>query len=214
MLGGTVRAPRSTLATQPPPARRIRPSSIIIETICSTKSGLPWAASMIRRRGPAASAISPSRPLTTSALSASLRGRSAMVVARGRSSRQPGRSSSSSGREVQRTTSAASSPFSATWAIRSRKVGSAQWMSSITVTTGPPRATISSSRRAAQKVSWTGWVASESPITDASRSATSAASSPSRPVSRARAWSAGSFSAMPAASRAISASGQKVIPSP
>ena len=60
------------------------------------------------------------------------------------------------GRVEHARTTGASVSVLATELIRSRKVRSAQWMSSISTINGSPRAMISKNRRAAQNVSSTG----------------------------------------------------------
>ncbi len=137
-------------------------------------------------------------------------GSSRMVVAFSLPPPHPGCSSSSSGRAGQRTRMAASRTQSATCSISSRSVRSAQWMSSITTTSGRLAARCSRSRRTAQATSsWGAWV-TDRPIAAEIRSARSSASgSPSRRARTfARAASASSASVIPAASRTISPIGQ------
>ena len=98
--------------------------------------------------------------------------------------------------------------------IRSRKVGSAQWMSSNTMTSGPSAAKISSSRRVAQNVSCSEKASADRPITAASRSATSAFSAPTRASSLARAACCGSSGDAPVAWAMAARSAQNVMPSP
>ena len=153
-VGGTARAVRSAArhpaaarASQQPVVDQHRHQLLDEERVARCRS-------TIRRRGPAARVTSPSRSLDhLGALRIAQRaerdGRrpGALLPPAGPEARaaQVGRCRGGPGRRPR--------PFSATWAMRSRKVGSAQWMSSITVTTGPSRAAVSSSRRAAQKVS-------------------------------------------------------------
>ena len=103
---------------------------------------------------------------------------------------------------------------STTLSISSSRVGSAQCRSSITTTRGRSAARISNRRRTPQNVSSTAYTAGMSPMADATRSATSAslAGEGERPWPGRR--RRGSSSAIAAAERTASASGQNVIPSP
>ena len=96
-------------------------------------------------------------------------GSSAIAVALSLPPPQAGRTSSSSGRAMQASRIGASRDQSAMYSIRSRRVGSAHWMSSITKTTGRDDAIDSSSLRIAQSVS-SGTAAPPAPITCAIRS--------------------------------------------
>ena len=122
MVGGTTTSPFGDSAT--------------IASICSTKSGLPSAASRIRARSGSASSTSPSSRSISSSVSSAVSGSSRTVVALSLPPAQVGRRSSSSGRAMQRSRIGASRLQSATCSTRSRNVGSAQWRSSKTQTTG------------------------------------------------------------------------------
>ena len=102
---------------------------------CSTKSGLPSAASTIRASASAAMPAPPSRLSMTCALASAESGASA----RRSSCSHSGRFSSTSGRATQRRSAGASSAVDATWSTRSSSAGSAQWTSSKTSTSGRRR---------------------------------------------------------------------------
>ena len=94
---------------------------------------------------------------------------------------------------------------------------SAEWMSSMTTTTGRSLASVSSSRRPPQNSSATGERVVDSPMADATRSAIASRRRrrPGDPADLRRAHRrAGRPRSISAASRTISASGQNVIPSP
>src|SRR5919106_936061 len=128
-------------------------SSRTIASICSTKSGLPSAASAIRVRVSAerrsAATSSSTRRYDSSAES----GSSSTVVAFSFPPPHAGRASSSSGRDRQRRRMGASRLQSVRWSRRSRNVGSAQFRSSTTTTSGRSRVSRSKSFRTAQAVS-------------------------------------------------------------
>ena len=133
-------APRAAPGSSAGRRRRSPCESCTIASISSTNSGLPSAAradplaqlgvELGRRRAGARSAR-PSR--------ASSSGSSRTVVAFSLPPPQPGRSSSSSGRARHRSRIGASRDQSATCSTRSRNVGSAQWRSSKTTTSGRSR---------------------------------------------------------------------------
>ena len=94
----------------------------------------------------------------------------------------------------------ASRDQSATWSIRSTSVGSAQWMSSNTATTGRVPASVSRSFRKAQAVSSAGAADSAKPIAWTSRCAATVPSRPGRIAATFAATTSGwSSSVMPAA---------------
>ena len=143
--------------------------------------------------------------------SASVSGPRWMAVRPGAASPQSGRWSRSSGRAMPTRRIGAPRETSATWATRSRKVGSAQCRSSSTTTSGPRCASASKSRLTAQEVSSLVPVAAvPRPIASATRSAISPAlSSPaSRAAIAADGWRPGASPSPRAMSRTISASGQ------
>ena len=129
---------------------RMSPSSACIATSCSTKSGFPSAAWMMRSR--VSSGRSRSNP-TSAPLSSSDRACSVTSVAFGFGAVHVGRSSKRSGRAVQRTSKGTSWANEATYSMRSRNAGSAQWMSSKTAISGSELAIASSSRRTPQAIS-------------------------------------------------------------
>ena len=186
------------------PSSASPPSSLSIASICSMKSGLPSAAPAIRSRMRSPSGACPSRLRISASHSESDRGSSSSPAD------HSGRSSSSSGRASATSSSEVSRADSRVYSTRSRKVGSAQWQSSKTTTSGRSRPSVSNSRRTAQKVSSLPPARdSAAPTRPATRSATSSASS--SPASRvaivwpwfsSASWSTASFS------------GQNVIPSP
>ena len=143
----------SPVAVQRPSSRTSTPSSISIDSISSTKSGLPSAASAIL----VATSVGELRRADEV-----LDQRRALVVGerleqrrRRRSAcRRPSRAarSSSSGRARQTSRIGASRAQSARCSTRSRNVGSPQWMSSKTRTSGwPARAPRTSARTAAKR---------------------------------------------------------------
>ena len=107
-----------------------------IESISSTKSGLPSAASAIRSRPRRRAPPDRRGSRSAGAHSSSERGSSSTDVAFSLPPPQPGRTSSSSGRARQTRRIGASRVESAMCSTRSRKVASPQWMSSKTRTRG------------------------------------------------------------------------------
>ena len=118
---------RSLVARQPFSSSTSSCSSTSIETSCSTKSGLPSAASTIRPRTASGTATVPRTCSITRLASSSPSGASSTVASE--TSRQS-RRSRRSGRVAHRTSSGAPSMVVRRCAIRSRSVASAQWMSS------------------------------------------------------------------------------------
>ena len=144
-------------------------------------------------------------------------GSSVRVLARSLPPPQPGRTSSSSGRAMQATRIGASRLRSVTWSTRSSRLGSAQWRSSSTTTSGRERDRPSKNRRTAQPISSGGRAMSpDAPMSCATRAATSAAegSSGTSAAIASLMLPGPSRSSGPMASRTISASGQYVMPSP
>ncbi len=211
IVGGTLSDATSPTCTHWSPSRRRVPSSMSIESSCSTKSGFPAAACRIWPVIPALRPVPPSKLSTTRPASASLSGRSTSRMAWS-SSPHSGIRSMSSWRLVQRSRTDASATVSTRDFRSSRKVDSAQWMSSMIATTGRLAASSSRKRRAAQKSSGTGNAVSDAPTTEARRSTTSG--SDISDCSFAWTTSAGSSAWMPDASRTISRNGQNVMPSP
>ena len=210
MVGGTAIPARSPSASHAPSARRSRPESTSIPTISSTNSGMPSAAAVIRSRTSTGSGVPPRRLPRSTSLACSESGSRWIVVALRFPPAQSGRRSSSSGRAMHSRSIGASRVHSTTWSRRSSSVGSAQWMSSTTTSSGRRRAVASNSLRTAQKISSDAATPGTAPVTRASRAAIrSASSSPSASLaSFAIVTSASSPSAMPAAPRSISTSGQ------
>ncbi len=125
-----------------------------------------------------------------------------------------GRSSRSSGRAVTTRSSATSRVHAATFSIRSRRRGSAQWTSSKTSTSGRRRAVASTRRRTAQKVS-SGVPGSPIPRSAAAPSETlspSGSSSSKSPRSVVSTASSLASSSMDAAARTAAATGANVAP--
>ena len=110
--------------------------SASMASICSRKSGFPSAASAMRRLACGESSVpAASAPMSTDDSSWES-GSSRMEVAFSFPPAQPGRPSSSSGRARQRISTGALRTQSARCSIRSSSVGSAQWTSSKTSTSG------------------------------------------------------------------------------
>ena len=99
-------------------------------------AALPSAASRMRARASSGSAARPRRFAISSPHSSSESGSSRIVAALNLPPPHAGRRSSSSGRAMQSTRIGASRDQSAMCSIRSRNVGSPQWMSSNTTTSG------------------------------------------------------------------------------
>ena len=115
--------------------------------ISSTNSGLPSAAARIRSRAVPGRSAPPSRLSSSAPASSPASGSSRIEVAFILPPPHPGRISSSSGRATQTSSSSASRVQSARCSIRSRSIGSAQWMSSNTTTSGRSFARCSKSLR-------------------------------------------------------------------
>jgi hypothetical protein len=98
--------------------------------------------------------------------------------------------------------------------MRSRKVGSAQWMSSKTTTSGLRRASSSRTALMPQNNSSFPYRSWERPMPDSMRLVASASCSPKQDFSLMRASSSLSSGTIPAACRNTSASGKNVMPSP
>ena len=127
---------RRRAASRPRPGGAT-PSSTSIETSCSTNSGLPSAAPATRARTAVGDArLRRGGPRTIAPASVGVEG-AERRCARRPPSPQVGRSSSRSCRAVQASAPALPRPPSARCSSRSSSVGSAQWMSSITRTSGP-----------------------------------------------------------------------------
>ncbi len=122
IVGGIVTSGSSAGACQRSSTNAIRPSSIIIERSCSTKSGFPSAATTIRRRTMSSRPASPSRFWTILSLSSALNGSSTIWAAFGSFS-QSGRCSRRIGRASQSRTIGASPSVSVRFSTRSRKDG-------------------------------------------------------------------------------------------
>ena len=150
MVGGTGSERSSAVAFQRPFSRMINPSSTSMPSSSSMKSGLPSAAASTRSRASSSSSTRPSRFSTRRPHASVSSGSSRTEVALSFPPAQAGRRSRSSGREAQISRIGASRDQSDTCSTRSRKVGSAQWMSSNTTTSGCRRASASNSLRMAQ----------------------------------------------------------------
>ncbi len=210
------------MATHRCPSTRRDPSSSSMRTSSSTKSGFPSAALITRWRQGSSAAPPLSTPrrlsIRVSACS-SPRGLSSIVVAFGVLLPHPGRISPMSGRARQRSRSGASRVQPSRYSMRSRSVSSAQWMSSMTTTSGWS-ACRSITRRIAQEVSSGSDGASVKPSRPTMRSLISSAS-PSRPTStparrpmRSTIICGSSVSVTPASVFITCTTGQYVIPSP
>ena len=134
MLGGTGTVDRSVVGTHRPSRSASDPSSISIEISSSTNSGFPSAASAIRRSTSGSRDARPSNCSISLAASASVSGSRWIVVALSLPPPHIGRRSSSSARARHSRRIGASRDQSAMCSMRSRNVGSAQWMSSKTTT--------------------------------------------------------------------------------
>jgi hypothetical protein len=100
MVGGTSRRDRSPAGVQGPSVRERSPSSISMERICSTNSGLRPAASATRSRADGSSPVWPRRFSVRFPLSSSVSGWRRAETASSLPPPHPGRSSSSSGRAM------------------------------------------------------------------------------------------------------------------
>ena len=210
--------------TQRPPSCTSSPSSISIEIICSTKSGLPPAESAIRSRT-STDLVSPSNSAIRRSEAAASSGSSSQRRASLEFWPQSGCRSRNSGRPTQSRSIGTEAVCRAKCSTSARSVGSAHWASSSTATSGLSRASRAKSVRTAQKPSVSNPISctassvplvSRSPVSWAIVSATvrASASGSSTAASFATASSAPSPSRMPAACLTIAASGQNVIPSP
>jgi hypothetical protein len=119
------------------------PSSTSIRSISSRNSGLPPVA---RPTASAASGSSGPARFSSSVRTCSRGSGANWIVV----PPHAGRSSARSGRAMQQTRIGASRLQPARYSTRSRKAGSAHWMSSSTSTSGRSRASVSSRRRIAQ----------------------------------------------------------------
>ena len=175
MLDGIARRSRSG-ATQRPFSRCSAPSSMSIEIISSTNSGLPSAAAWMRANASASTAPPPSRPSTSCS-------DSCRRAARGRSPSRcacrhprPGRASRSSGRAMATSRIGASRDQSAMCSTRSSSVGSAQLRSSKTTTSGrSPRDRLEQVAYAPEALLGGARPSRRGPTSSATRAATSSA---------------------------------------
>ena len=129
-------------------------SSASMASICSTNSGLPSAAATMRSRSAGRDVAVVHQPVDQIlglVVTQAARARRALV--RGRGAAQDGRASKRSGRARQRSRIGAPLEKPRTYSSRSSSVGSAQWMSSTTTTSGFESASVSNSRRNAHAVS-------------------------------------------------------------
>ena len=186
---------RARSVRQTPSSSSRSPSSIIIDSSCSTKSGLPSAASTMRD----ARIVGDLRVAEEVVDDLRARRRPRADGARGgRTRSHAGRVSRRSGRAMQSRSAGASSAVVATWSTRSSSAGSAQWTSSSTSTSGRRRESVSTSLRAAQNTSDSG-----NCLLPRGRRRRRAARtrppfpSPTRPASFARAAARSSPSSMP-----------------
>ena len=157
-------APRPIMSRSPEPSRSSRdcrsawivggttisaspPFSLTIASISSMKSGFPSAACRILSRTSSVICAPPASREINSSQSSTESASSRIVVALSLPPPQPGRSSSSSGRATQSRKIGASRDQSETCSIRSRKTGSAHWMSSKTTICGRSAARASISLR-------------------------------------------------------------------
>ena len=140
-------------SSRPPSSRTTSPSSISIDTICSTNSGFPPPASATRSAASAGSRPPPRRLAISWVDASASSGGSVSADARCLPAPQAGRESRNSGLAVHSSRIGASLAQSATWSIASSSAGSAQWTSSHTAITGRSLARISKNRRIAQAVS-------------------------------------------------------------
>ena len=214
-MAGTEIADRSPVTTQAPSSLIKAPWSISIEIICSTNSGLPSDASEIRSRMLGATPASPRIETISRSACAEFSGSSSISVRAPSLSLQPGRASVSSGRARQSSTIGTPDANFVRYSSSSSSVGSAQWTSSNTATSGRSVARLSKSIRTAQKASSEPDLASVRPMSWATRSATPGSQSGrSLAASFAPATSELSLSSIPATCLTISFSGQNVTPSP
>ena len=140
IVGGT------TISPSPPCSRTIA-------SISSTYSGLPADATVIRSRRSPVSGASATSSSMSAEHSSGASGSSKRDVALSLPPAQPGRTSRSSVRAMQRRKIGASRDMSETCSTRSTNTGSAHWRSSITTTCGRSAARVSRSRRKASCVS-------------------------------------------------------------
>ena len=149
IVGGTAACSTSPVARQLPSSKRMSPSSMSIESSCSTKSGFPSAASTMRARTRSSRPALPSRCSATALVSSAESGSSSIRLARSDVDHSGWRSRSS--RRVGQSTSTGASPFATTCSRSSRNVASAQWTSSNTTTSGRSAASVSKSLRVAHE---------------------------------------------------------------
>ena len=210
MVGGMSMFARSPVATQCPSTARSTPCSVSIVTSCSTNSGFPSAASVTRAVTASATPASPSIASTIREVWSLVSGRRVTNL-EPRSSPSEGCSTRGSSRDVHSSITGPPPP-SARNSIRSSKVDSAHWMSSMTSTDGRPR----------PRTRWLDGCPRRAPAAGTRRStcrwrrrpAPRLRRSSRAAVSPARASSEESSSRMPVASRRISTRGQNVMPSP
>ena len=126
------------------------PFSVSMASICSTKSGFPSAARVIRESNSSPTSVSPRRCSRSSSACSSESGSSVIASPR---AIQAGWRSSSSGRARQTMSIGASRDQPQRYSIRSTKVDSAHWRSSKLTIKGCSRARCSSRRRTAHIVS-------------------------------------------------------------
>ena len=147
-MGGTLRCrPPRRPTRQRPSMGRMAPSSTSIDTNCSTNSGLPSAAAVTRSRiADGGTPAAPSSASTIRAASSSGSGPQRRSDPGPAPVPHAGCSSSRSWRAVHSSRQGASTPPSVRCARSSSSVGSAQWMSSMTTTSGPRAPRMSSIR--------------------------------------------------------------------
>ena len=161
--GGTVTAETSPVRRLRSPSRTTSPSSISIASVSSTNSGLPSDFSTIASASSVGRSVRPRRFVTRAQACSSVSGSSDTVAAFDFPPAQAGRTSSRSERAMHSSRIGDPRDQSAMCSTRSRNVGSPQWTSSKTSTSGRSRAEASKNRRIAQKVSSPA-VASATPI--------------------------------------------------
>ena len=197
---GSSRSSRSASNAWIVGGRTDAPPSSASAASCSANSGFPSAASRMRRR--ASGSRSP-RPSSNSSESCSDRGSSGTTPPVS----HDGRRSASSGRARQSSRTGACRMNPARYSSRSSNVGSAQWMSSTQTISGRSAASVSSRRRAAQKIS-------SLDDTDRASGLEQPAQCGDGTPGRPRRSSAASTASAPPAARTSSTTGQNVIPSP
>ncbi len=215
IVGGMSSAPRSDTRIHPPSAPRCSvPSSISIDSICSTNSGLPSAACTIRTRTRSSSAARPSRFWTTSELSSSDRG--SRRTSRASGAPRPIRDGRGAARAWRSRAAPPACPRSSSpgsTAGRGRSAPPSGCPRPARSAVGPVRGSPGGGGRP-RRSPGRGTTARTGRSRPRSRSVTSSAPVPRRRPSLADAASSESSLSTPAASRAISPSGQNVMPSP